>query len=220
MEEKEKTYSEEDKKFAQELIHAGVKGMKWGQRRYQNKDGTLTEAGKRRYGKNNKTDDNEKSSKNKKEQKSVSEKSNSKVDIDKMSTKDIKELNKRSEAIKKYYEHNPTVKQKQIKKLEDKSDIADEVAKTAREASNLSGNMSKMFGASKKTRREISAMSDEELRKKINRQTMEQQYANMNPSRVSRGAARVGTTLAVVGSLAAITAGVLSTAASIKKLKE
>lgn len=27
----------------------GVKGMKWGIRRYQNKDGTLTEAGEKRY---------------------------------------------------------------------------------------------------------------------------------------------------------------------------
>lgn len=32
-----------------ELCHAGVKGMKWGVRRYQNADGSLTEAGKRRY---------------------------------------------------------------------------------------------------------------------------------------------------------------------------
>lgn len=31
-----------------ELYHHGVKGMKWGVRRYQNKDGTLTAAGKRR----------------------------------------------------------------------------------------------------------------------------------------------------------------------------
>ena len=32
------------------LKHFGIKGMKWGVRRYQNKDGTLTKAGKKRYG--------------------------------------------------------------------------------------------------------------------------------------------------------------------------
>lgn len=32
-----------------ELYHYGVKGMHWGVRRYQNQDGTLTAAGKKRY---------------------------------------------------------------------------------------------------------------------------------------------------------------------------
>ena len=32
-----------------ELTHHGIKGMKWGVRRFQNKDGSLTPAGKRRY---------------------------------------------------------------------------------------------------------------------------------------------------------------------------
>ena len=32
-----------------ELVHYGIKGMKWGVRRYRNKDGTLTPAGKKRY---------------------------------------------------------------------------------------------------------------------------------------------------------------------------
>lgn len=33
-----------------ELYHYGVPKMRWGIRRYQNKDGSLTDAGKRRYG--------------------------------------------------------------------------------------------------------------------------------------------------------------------------
>ena len=32
-----------------ELYHHGIKGMKWGVRRFQNKDGSLTNAGKKRY---------------------------------------------------------------------------------------------------------------------------------------------------------------------------
>ena len=32
-----------------ELCHHGILGMKWGVRRYQNKDGSLTSAGKKRH---------------------------------------------------------------------------------------------------------------------------------------------------------------------------
>lgn len=35
--------------YPNELTHYGVIGMKWGVRRYQNADGTLTEAGKQQY---------------------------------------------------------------------------------------------------------------------------------------------------------------------------
>lgn len=35
--------------YPNELYHWGIKGQKWGVRRYQNSDGTLTEAGKKRY---------------------------------------------------------------------------------------------------------------------------------------------------------------------------
>lgn len=45
-----------------ELYHYGVKGQKWGVRRYQNKDGSLTTAGRKRR---NKFYDTEKSVVNK-----------------------------------------------------------------------------------------------------------------------------------------------------------
>lgn len=36
--------------YDSQMFHSGVKGMKWGQRLYQNKDGSLTALGRLRYG--------------------------------------------------------------------------------------------------------------------------------------------------------------------------
>lgn len=36
--------------YEDELYHHGIKGQRWGIRRFQNEDGSLTESGKKRYG--------------------------------------------------------------------------------------------------------------------------------------------------------------------------
>ncbi len=41
--------------YSDELYHHGIKGQRWGIRRYQNEDGTLTADGKIRYGGNSRS---------------------------------------------------------------------------------------------------------------------------------------------------------------------
>lgn len=71
-----------------ELYHHGTRGMKWGIRRYQNKDGTLTTAGKKRYAKE--------MDKLKEEQKVLKNKQRTQAKIDK-----LEQLRKDNENIKK-----------------------------------------------------------------------------------------------------------------------
>ena len=67
-----------------ELMHWGVKGMKWGVRRYQNADGSLTPKGVKRYG----HDDYRKA--------------HSKKKVKHMSDKELADRNKRLQAERQY----------------------------------------------------------------------------------------------------------------------
>lgn len=77
-----------------ELQHSGIKGMKWGVRRYQNKDGTLTDAGKKRYNKDV-SDDARTASELKKKK------------VKELSNAELRKLNERSRLEQEYKKLNP-----------------------------------------------------------------------------------------------------------------
>lgn len=78
-----------------ELYHAGIKGMKWGVRRYQNKDGTLTEAGKKRY---SKWSDDAKTAESIKKKR-----------VNEMSNAELKKVNERIRLEQEYSRLNPDI---------------------------------------------------------------------------------------------------------------
>lgn len=69
-----------------ELYHWGVKGMKWGVRRYQNKDGSLTPAGRKRYA----------------EPHEDYKRAHDKKSVKQMSDRELRERNNRLEMERKY----------------------------------------------------------------------------------------------------------------------
>lgn len=76
------------------LAHYGVKGMKWGVRRYQNKDGSYTNAGKYRRRSQNSSDYEETRSLRRKSSK-------------RLSNEELKKLNKRLNLETEYRRLNP-----------------------------------------------------------------------------------------------------------------
>lgn len=74
--------------YSDELAHHGILGMKWGIRRYQNPDGSLTDAGKKRYSEDYNEYENLKNKK-----------------TSAMSNDELKKVTERMELEKKYKEY-------------------------------------------------------------------------------------------------------------------
>lgn len=78
------------------FVHSGVKGMRWGVRRFQNHDGTLTSLGRKRYKKTS----SKKSDKYHEDYK----KAHNKKSIKEMSDQELRERNNRLNSEKQYKE--------------------------------------------------------------------------------------------------------------------
>lgn len=176
-----------------ELYHWGVKGMKWGVRRYQNKDGTLTNAGKKRYA------DNE---------------SDESVSVGNKGTGG--EKNKTSKFNKAF---EPSIKGGKDKpNISPAEKITKESYKITEESAALLNSMNRLQNA--KTGSPTKTMTNQELQEAINRLTLEQRYDSLTSAQTSRGMTYVNETLSTIGSavtIAGAIAGIVSTVHTIKK---
>lgn len=146
------------------LKHWGIKGMRWGVRRYQNEDGTLTDAGKKRYDRDTKDMSDKKKAK-------------AEPDVDKWVGEDMRNT----------------------KNLADQSRQAVNDAKRQVESSIRNNKVERM---------DLSKMTDQQMRERINREILERQYNDMFAPRKSTKGREVVKEVLNVGS------GVLTTVGS------
>ena len=164
------------------LQHFGILGMHWGIRRYQNPDGSYTEAGKKRY---------------------------------------QKEVQRNHQKSKKNRVDDTDLKDPDRWVKEDLSN-AKQVADASRTMTNELKNLEQNTRSKKENPRlDLSNMSDKELRDRINRELLEQQYNNMfNKTDVSRGRENVQQALSLAGSVLGVASSALAIAIAIRELKK
>lgn len=174
------------------LRHHGIKGMKWGVRRYQNKDGSLTDKGKKRYERDARENNWEMGSDG--IARSTSKKTKGEVrNAD--PNKWVIEDRKRSKTV-----------------LNETSGLTRELKNANDRAMQRSRN--------KKPKVDLSNMTDAELRNKINRANLERQYMDVCvPSNVNKGRAYASNILEGAGTILGVGASALGIAVAIKELR-
>lgn len=212
-----------------ELKHHGVKGMKWGVRRYQNEDGTLTPAGERRYDTGTASPraaaaGGPPNNPPKKPYSSPTAKEESFNDLNKRLTKDQKMQMLQDKKVDDQFRKNFGPKEYDI-------DYSSQINRYTNEAQKVTrgiGDIVDLIPDNKK-RMDLSSMSDQELREHIKREYLEREYDDLfnPPTRRQKGkenAKKVlnvaGTLIVVGGSIASIVAPIAARIAKSKAVKK
>lgn len=175
-----------------ELYHYNTKGAKWGVRRYQNYDGTLTELGKKRYARDAREKGYDKQDDGGKYYKTVGKK-NRREDLDVDADRYVKEDRERTKQL------------------------LDESANMSGKLKNIAD---KSIKNNKIQKMDLSNMTDKEMRDQINRAMLERQYNDMfAPRKSTRGREFASKTLEVAGDVLTVGATALGIALSIQALR-
>lgn len=145
------------------LSHHGIPNQKWGQRRYQNKDGSLTPLGRIRYGKA------------------------AKAALDKQQKLQSKRFDKANSTHNpKYYEMSKK-EEKLYKKYEDSITKLEQDKKIQEDKQNQNKIETPKPDPTPDKPKTVKEMTTEELQEKVNRLRLEQQYSQLQPQQISRG---------------------------------
>ena len=202
-----------------ELYHYGIKGQKWGIRRYQNKDGSLTAAGKKRRSssdevRNMSTDElRQKVRRLNNEQRYIDLTKSSSSSVSKTAD-GIERVSRIGGDANKIYksmngENNP------YSKVANQG--IDAMSRTARLTKKIDSNVRSKNDTAKALKK-LETMSDADLAKEVDRLDLEQQYSRLSNSKIRRGKTSVNEVLDIAGDIVGIGASAVTIAIGIKKL--
>ena len=202
-----------------ELYHYGIKGQKWGVRRYQNKDGSLTPAGKKRRSssdevRNMSTDElRQKVRRLNNEQRYIDLTKSSSSSVSKTAD-GIERASRIGGDANKIYksmngENNP------YSKVANQG--IDAMSRTARLTKKIDSNVRSKNDTAKALKK-LETMSDADLAKEVDRLDLEQQYSRLSNSKIRRGKSSVNEVLDIAGDIVGIGASAVAIAVGIKKL--
>lgn len=201
------------------LQHWGIKGQKWGVRRFQNEDGTRTAAGKKREAAaRRETDDMSDEELRTRVNRLRNEQNYTRMVANRNKSNTPQKLRNASNMMKIGGAALEVGNAVTGGKFKDVKNIVSDTKRITDETSKLGDTISRNK-EDPEVKLNLKKMSDAELQRRINRMMLEDQYDQMmRPQRISRGERFMTKTLPVIASTVAIAGGVASLALNINTL--